>query len=195
MTETLLKHNRPVHLARMLSCYERAMDLVFQPITDAGPRVRMRQADVIAALLDKAAKHAKFCILSAPSLPEENAFYHFLKLSRQSAVAIRSMLQNEVELKAEEGFITQFLMGEDDECALSAMHYQRRSEDSIQGLSHMMRLAQHPYCQMKQKVLESMSNEDLDRFNRANEDVAHHFQPSKGSAVQQNLPIENVSVA
>lgn len=186
MTGAHLQHNRPVHLARMLSCYERAMDLVFQPIEDAGPRIRMRRANQIVGLLEKAAKHAHFSILASPSLPEQNAFFHFLKLSRQSAAAIRSVLQNEVELKAKEGFMTQFLVVEGDEYEISALHYQRRSEDLLHGLSHMMRMAHHPYRQMKQKVLELMSEEDLERFQRANQDAADRYAPARAAAVVPN---------
>lgn len=171
------------------------MDLVFQPLAGAGPRVRMQRADLIVDLLQKAAKHAQFSIFSVQSHHEENQFVHFINLSRQSALAIRTMLENEMELKAEEGFISQFLMVEEDECAISAMHYQRRSEDLIHGLSHMMRLAQHPYCQMKQKVQEGMSAEDLDRFNRASQDAIEEFRPSKATVVTQAQPAEDVWVA
>lgn len=195
MISAQLKHNRPLHLARMLSYYERAMDLVFQPMVAADPRVRMSQSNLIVNLLKRAATHARFSTLNQPCIPEENEFIHFLNLSRQSALAIRAMLENEVELRADKGFISKFLRVKEDECATSAMHYLRRSEDLMQGLSHMMRLAQHPYCQMKKKLLDVLPPEDRDRFDRAREGVSERLFPAELTAFEQKQPVENTWVA
>ena len=100
------------------------------------------------------------------------------------------MLQHEAELKSEEGFIAEFLTVEDDRCAISAMHYQRRSQDLIHGLSQMFRLAQQPYGQLKQKVLDSLSEEDRSRFHRAQDEFGLELRPSKNGQTKGSLKLQ-----
>ncbi|MFH0880543.1 MAG: hypothetical protein V2A34_12575, partial [Lentisphaerota bacterium] len=70
-------------------------------------------------------------------------------------------------LEGEEGFLCQFLGASAEQCALPAMHYQRRAEDILQGLWHVLQLAHAPYRSLQRQNFDSMSDEERARYKLA----------------------------
>lgn len=166
----------------MFSSYEKAMELVFRPVDEKTSKQRLEMAEQLVALLDRALHHAEFSIITGPALTEEKEFNHFIRFNRLSALSARSMIENECNLREHEGFIVEFLGGNCDETTLGAMHYQRRSQDVIEGLAHLMRQAQAPYFSLKKKVTENLPPEEKERFSRSYTDFGrelHHPSDQK----------------
>lgn len=182
MSEFHLHHNRPFHLARMVVLYEHCLDLVFRPNDQEDCHIRMRHADTVVRLLGKAAKHAQFSILTGAALEEEKEFLLFIQLNRQTALSVRSMLENECELKTEEGYISDFLLAAETDCEISAMHFKRRSNDLLQGLANMMRLAQGPYLSLKRKFYDSMVEEYQNRYDHCLKEFSEEFRFTTSAA-------------
>ena len=158
--------NRPIHLARRDVFFERAVELLNTPLQDLDIDTRLKHADVIQALLKTSESHAFFATRSSAS-PQEHDFLRFLKLIANNVNSIHAMMQHQSDLEGEEGFLCQFLGATAEQCALPALHYQRRAEDILQGLWHMLQLAHSPYRALQQTNFEGMSDEERSRYKKA----------------------------
>jgi hypothetical protein len=159
--------NRPVHLARRDAFFERAVEMLGRPLDGLDAATRLRRVQAIRASLEKARNHAAFAERSPRSIRHEQEFLRFLGLMLVNVDSAQAMIEHEGHLKRDESFLCHFLGVTQEQSALPALHYQRRSEDIHQGLWHLLRLAQGPYAALRRTNLEDMEREERDRYHRA----------------------------
>ncbi|MBN1268958.1 MAG: hypothetical protein JXB04_05180 [Kiritimatiellae bacterium] len=167
MNKPTLDVNRPVHLARRDCFFERAVELLYMPMQEMDTAARLARVERVLALLKTAENHADFAVRSARATDKERDFLHFLKLILQSVLSAHAMMLHQAHLEAEESFLCQFLNTRPEDSALPAMAYQRRSEDILQGLWHVLRLAHSPYRALQDETLNAMSDADRERYRKA----------------------------
>jgi len=158
--------NRPIHLARRDVFFERAVEMLNMPLQELDILLRIKHAEMILSLLKTSESHAFFATRSSASL-QEHDFLRFLKLIADNVQSIHAMMQQQSHLEGEEGFLCQFLGATAEQCALPAMHYQRRAEDILQGLWHVLQLAHAPYRSLQKANYETMNDGERERYKKA----------------------------
>lgn len=159
--------NRPVHLARRDAYFERAMDLLSRPMDGLDSRERLECVSQISASLNKARDHAFFAARPECAGHQEAEFHHFLDLKLKNVDSAIAMIQHQIELEQEEGFLCRFLRTTTEECRMPALQYRRRAEDILQGLWHMLRLAHSTYFALRQANLAELCADEQARYQRA----------------------------
>ena len=88
------------------------------------------------------------------------------------------MMQQQTHFDAEESFLGQFLKTQPEQFQLLSGHSQRRAEDILQGLCHMLQLAHAPYHALHQANVEALTDEERARYRLAydnfRQDLAQH---------------------
>jgi len=187
--------NRPVHLARRNVFFERAVELLHQPIGEADTVLRVQHVEHISALLKTSELHAFFALRSGTATPEEESFLHFLKLTSDNVQSIHAMIRHQLQLESGGGFLSDFLGTTPRQALLPALHYQRRAEDIMQGLRHLLQEAQAPYVSLRDKNMDALEEPDRARYDLAlasfKDEVQHRYTPpaSKDEAMVQEEPV------
>lgn len=159
--------NRAVHLARRDAFFERAMDLLCQPIEALDAEARVEHVRHVYTALCKARDHAAFAVKWASTTEKERDFVRFLELKARNAESAIAMLQHQIELEKEEGFLCQFLAASQEETLLPAQQYRRRAEDILQGMWHLVRRSQATYSKLSRLNREGLPIQEQDRYQRA----------------------------
>jgi hypothetical protein len=167
MVSTPFHVNRPVHLARRDACFERAVELLYLPIQNMDTAARVRHVELILTLINTSERHAFYAVRALPGTQQEKDFLHFLKLISDNVNSVLAMMRHQLHLEAEESFLSQFLATTREQSLMPALHYQRRAEDILQGLWHVLRLAHSPYRSLQRACLEAMDGGERDRYNQA----------------------------
>ncbi len=159
--------NRPVHLARRDACFERASDMLNCSVDEEANNDRQQHLRTILSLLTAAERHATFACKPEQAGERDRSFMNFLRLFASNVRALLDMTRQQGHLEEEESLLCQFLETSVEECALPAMHYRRRADDLLQGILHMLRLANGPYRRLQQENRAQMSAEDAARYQKA----------------------------
>ncbi len=106
------------------------MDLLYLPIQELATEQRLTHVDRVLVLLQKSTQHATFAAQSPDRLDREQDFVRFLGLMAHNVQSAHAMMQHQAHLEEEEGFLCHFLSATAEECALPALHYRRRADDS-----------------------------------------------------------------
>jgi len=159
--------NRPAHLARRNAYYEKAAELLYQPLTNRPSDERLTRLRLIARLLKTAFNHARFAVMAPAATDTDRDFLEFIDLLRRNLSAIIFMTEHESFLTTEESFLCRFLQADANACELPARHYRRRTDDLMEGLLHLLRLAQTPFFDLQQSAREGMTEEEHTRYQRA----------------------------
>jgi hypothetical protein len=179
--------NRPIHLARRDVFFERAVELLYSPVQHMNTTERIKHAQVIVSLLETAESHAFFALQASATMAEESDFLRFLRLITDNVKSAHSMLQHQLHLEEEEGFLCQFLSATPEQCVLPAMHYQRRAEDILQGLWNVLQLAHTAYRSLQHENHGRLTDEEKARYRLAydsfREDVLNHYSAPGVGAV------------
>lgn len=178
--------NRPVHLARRDSFFERAVERLYLPVQDMDTRTRLAHVEQVLSLLRTAEVHARLAARGGAASSRERDFLHFLGLILRSVESAHTMMVHQAHLEAEESFLCQFLQARPEDSALPALAYRRRSEDILQGLWHVLRLAHGPYRALQDETFEAMSDSEKERYRRAREsferELSELMQPKPAPA-------------
>lgn len=184
--------NRPIHLARRNAFIERAVELLFNPLDHLSAPAQIDVIDDIAALLKGAKQHGFFATRSNQALPLEKDLIHFLELMAESVDAAEAMLQHRHHLEQDEGFLCQFLHVASEQAMLPAVHYQRRAQDILHGLRHMLQLSQAAYHELRQENMKSLDERDHERYKlayaSAREEAATRFPFPASSPIAFDTP-------
>lgn len=159
--------NRPIHLARRDAYFERAVELLYEPMQDMDTATRLKHVEDIISLLKTALFHAFFTTKSPRATRGEHDLLHFMQLISHNVQSAHSMMQQQTHLEGEEGFLCQFLDARPDECVLPAMHYRRRADDIFHGLWHLLRLGHKPCHNLRQASIQSLNNDEQERYGKA----------------------------
>lgn len=167
MKENPLSLNRPVHLARRDAFFEAAVERIYTPIASMSIQDRLEHVQRVYGLLKKAEFHARFAAHSTHTSGDEMDFIHYLELISQNVQSVQAMMLNQSHLEEDEGFLCQFLDTSREETMLPAMAYSRRAEDILQGLWHVLRLANGPYRRLQRSIIETLSDSEVERYNKS----------------------------
>ena len=187
-----INKNRPVHLARRDVFFERAVDLLCMPVKNPDPVERLHHIEHIVSLLRTAEKHAFFALRPNGAAVDEENFLHFLKLISENIRSVHAMVGHQIQLESGRGFLADFLGTKPEDSVTPALHYQRRAEDILQGLWHMLRLAHAPYARLREANMESLSPDEKERYTRAEasfrEEVEAKYKPTDPAGRKRPSP-------
>jgi hypothetical protein len=173
--------NRPVHLARRNVFYERAVELLFMPMRQHDAVLRLDHLEQIARLLKTSEQNAFFAMRAGDCGIQEENFLRFLKLISDNVRSAHAMVAHEIQLRTDGGFLSEFLSVTADETVLPAQHYLRRAEDILQGLWHVLRLAQLSYRNLLTENETTFSEAERNRYQKAadsfREEVMDAYHP------------------
>ena len=158
--------NRPVHLARRDAHFERAVELVSRPLDHLSSDQRRALLSLVLECLRTSRRHAFFAMCPAVSANEKD-FLRFLDLKIDTVRSARSMIDHQILLEEQAGFLRNFLRAEPAQFQLPAMHFQRRAEDILHGLWHLIRLAHSPFHALREEARKSFTTEQGERYLRA----------------------------
>lgn len=179
MHRTVQSINRPIHLARRDAYVEKAFELLNLPISALDTETRIRHIHRVADLL-KSGLHHVIAVADAPNAdPLEGDFQRFLKLIIQSVQSLGAFLGNQAHLESEDqSRMARFLGVSEDEIALAAVNYQRRSEDMVESLWQMLRMGNMSYRALRQRNLDQYDAEDRQRYQRAYDTLREELNAS-----------------
>ncbi len=167
MTRSAVNLNRPVHLARRDAYFERAMDILCQPMEGLTPKRRLQHVELLHGGLRRGRDHAFLAARSERATAREVDFHHFLELKLQNVASAIAMIQHQLELNEEEGFLSQFLEATPEEGMQPAQQFERRADDILEGLWHMLRQAHATYFELRNHNLSELLPEEQSRYHRA----------------------------
>lgn len=159
--------NRKVHLARRDAFFERAVQLLYTPTQSFSTAQKISHIEAVSTMLGVVERHTFFVTQASNATSTERDFLRFVRLLRDNVQSAASMLQHQLHLEEEESFLCQFLSATPEQCALPALHYQRRAEDILQGLWNILQLAHSAYHNLQQNQLSQLSPEDLAVYRKA----------------------------
>lgn len=180
--------NRPIHLARRDVFFERAVELLNMPLQDLDTASRIQQTETILFLLRIAELHAFFAARSTSASSQEHDFLRFIKLLVDNVQSIHAMMQHQSHLEEDKSFLCQFLAATPEQCALPAMHYQRRSEDLFEGLWHILQIAHTPYRHLQQTTFDHMTEEERGRYRKAYDSFREEILSRYAVAPKNGIP-------
>lgn len=159
--------NRPVHLARRDAFYIRALELLCAPLQHVSLAERIRNVSEVLACLKTAREHAFFSSHAPGAPPLEKDYLSFLDLMVENVSSLAAMLDHQAHLEVEKNFLSNFLGTTREQSVLPAFHYQRRAEDILQGLWHLLSQAQSPFHNLRKAALDTLSAAERDRYEKA----------------------------
>lgn len=165
-------NNRAVHLARRDAFFTRALELLCIPFHHIDLKQRLLNVTQVLACVQMSRKHASFAAQYEGAIPREDEFIHFLDLKIENIDSLAAMLQHQAHLEEETNVLSSFLGITREQSLLPAFHYQRRAEDILQGLWHLISQAQSPYHNLRKACIDSLNDSDKERYERA----LTHFQ-------------------
>jgi hypothetical protein len=184
-TNNHLNVNRPVHLARRDAYYERAVELLNRPLHGMGLRERIRHAERTLSLFKTAVHHARFAGRSPQALPLEADFLRFMLLIMDQVESLLAMTQQQTHFELEECFLGQFLQTQPEQLQLLPGHYQRRAEDILEGICHLLQLAYQPYHDLYQADLQGLAEGERVRYNQAYESFREDLTNAEAALVKR----------
>ncbi len=159
--------NRPIHLARRDVYTERAMELLSTPVDALDTGSRIAHVEHALALWKTAQYHGAFASKGAEPLPRELDFVRFLGLVVHNVQSALAMMQHQAHLESEQSFLCRFLDASAEECALPALHYERRADDILQGIWHLLRLVHRPYHTLREAGIAALPEAGRARYHKA----------------------------
>lgn len=177
--------NRPVHLARRDVFFTRALELLCIPFHQIDLQQRLRNVNSVLACLRMSRRHAFFALEGTELRRREDEFIHFLDLKIENVESLAAMLQHQAHLEEETNVLSSFLGITREQSQVPAFHYQRRAEDILQGLWHLLSQAQSPYQLLRKDGIESLSEQERERYERA----FRHFQKEAQEKYRSPAPI------
>lgn len=182
MKDTHADLNRPVHLARRDVFFERAVDLLGLPLDSVLQEARAQHVSHVLSALRCARQHAIFAGRSGAMTPREKDFVRFLDLKFNNVLSAEAMMQHQAALEESKSALCRFLEAPPERCELPALHFQRRAEDILLGLWHILQSAQAPYRALQQANYEALTPRDQERYLRAcrctRDEAAAMFPPA-----------------
>lgn len=176
------QQNRPVHLGRRDASVENTMERLNSPIEQLDTRQRIAHVNRVNHQLEIALHHATQAYRAAATSPAERDFQHFLELLLQIVQAAQALLLHQEHLETEEHtFLSRFLGVRAEEGSLAALNFQRRTEDLLQAIWQLMRLALVPYRALQQENQAALGPEDLQRYLRAYEALRKEFREASAA--------------
>lgn len=166
--------NRPVHLGRRDVFLEKAMELFPECLPAAPVKKRLGHIDVVLYYVHSALEPATMAVKAEQADPQEEALIVFLRLVYCYLHSARAMMENESQLDNSRSPLWKFLHR--DGKLESSMNFTRSSEQLLQDVAHLFRMAEEPFRELQKKVGGVMTPEDRARYQRAYDNLKAHGQ-------------------
>lgn len=163
------KQNRPVHLARRDVYFERAVNLLNAQQAVGSHELDMKSYEEILFLLRVSRQHAKFSLRKAGKNETDEQFARFINILAGNVKAVLSMLNLRAMVGSSDDSFFTFLGANQASLALQAEEYQRRANDIIRSVHNTLRLAEDPFELLKTENIESCTQEEMERYQKARE--------------------------
>jgi hypothetical protein len=159
--------NRPVHLARRDTSFEKAVALIArqQPAFDGSMNVETYE-DVLF-LLRTSRQHARFAIRNAGRNSHDEQFSLFVNLLAGNVKAMLSMINLKGMVERAQGSSFSFLGVNEASAGLQAEEYQRRANDIVRSMQNTLKLAEEPFEKLKTENRASFSEAETLRYEKA----------------------------
>ncbi len=155
------------------------MERLNSPIEQMDTRQRIAHVSRVVRQLEIALHHATQAYRATDASAAEKDFQHFLELLLQIVQSAQAFLLHQEHLETEEHtFLSRFLGVGAEEGSLAALNFQRRTEDLLQAIWQLMRLALVPYRALQQENQATLNAEDLQRYRRAYETLRKEYRDS-----------------
>lgn len=165
--------NRPVHLARSNAFLEKARRQ-FQECVGKSPQQHCVQSiDSCLFYLHSALEHASLAAKSTKTNPLEEPFVAFLSMMVTCLYSARLLLESEFQLADHKSHLWQFLhqRGKKQE----TVKFARSGEQLLEDVAHLFKVAQEPFADLWQSLLESMDDSERARYKLAYENLHAHL--------------------
>ncbi len=159
--------NRPVHLARRDSSFEKAVALISSQQPAFGGVLDVDNYEEVLFLLRTARQHACFAIRNAGRNSHDEQFSLFVNLLAGNIKAVLSMINLKGMVESTKGSSFSFLGVNEASAGLQAEEYQRRASDIVRSMQNTLRLAEEPFTNLKAENRASFSEEETLRYDKA----------------------------
>jgi len=166
--------NRPVHLGRRDVFLEKAMELFAECLQVLPVKKRLGHIDVVLYYVQSSLEPAAMAVKAERADPQEEALIVFLRLVYCYLHSARAMMENESQLDNSRSPLWKFLHR--DGKTESSMNFTRSSEQLLQDVAHLFRMAEEPFRDLQKKVADAMTHEDRARYQLAYENLKTHGQ-------------------
>ncbi len=166
--------NRPVYLGRRDVFMEKTMGVFPECLKSLPVKKRLGHIDVVLYYVQSALDPAIMAAQSTHADPMEKSLITFLQLVFCYLHSARAVMENESQLDNTRSPLWKFLHHDDK--TKSSLSFARSSEQLLQDVSHLFRLAKAPFRDLRKKLTAAMNDEDRGRYQRAGDDLQAHGQ-------------------
>ena len=164
--------NRPVYLGRRDVFMEKTMEVFPECLKSLPVKKRLGHIDVVLYYVQSALEPAIMAVQSERADPAEKSLIAFLQLVFCYLHSARAVMENESQLDNTRSSLWKFLHHDDK--TKSSVNFARSSEQLLQDVSHLFRLAKAPFRDLREKLTAAMNAEDRSRYQRACDDLQAH---------------------
>lgn len=175
------EQNRPVHLARRDVYFEQAVKLIGSQQQDLAGGIPIEEYEEILFLLRVARQHAKFSIRETGKNEKDEEFGRFIHLLAGNVKAVLAMINLRHTVETSGGSFLGFLGANQASVGLHAEEYQRRANDLVRSINNTLRLAEEPFGQLKAENAAALSEDELQRYDKAREHFSELVKDRKHS--------------
>lgn len=169
--------NRPVHLARSNAFIEKARKL-FQECTGKIPlKRRVQLIEGSLYYLQSALEHSTLAAKSTQANPLEESLAVFIRMMMVCIYSARLLLDNELQLGDSKSPLWQLLHRRGK--ITQTVQFARSGEQLLDDAAHLFKLSQDPVEDLRQALLEDMTDEARGRYKLAYEGLLAHLAHSR----------------
>jgi len=169
--------NRPVHLARSNAFIEKARKLFQECTGKISPKRRVQLIEGSLYYLQSALEHSTLAAKSTQTNPLEESLVAFIRTMIACIYSARLLLDNELQLGDSKSPLWQFLHRRGK--ATQTVKFARSGEQLLDDAAHLFKLSLEPVEDLRQALLEDMTDEERARYKLASERLHTHLTHSR----------------
>lgn len=169
--------NRPVHLARSNAFIEKARKLFQDYMGKVPQKRRIQLIDGSLYYLQSALEHAGLAAKSTKTNPLEESFAAFIRMMIAYIYSTRFLLDNELQLGDSKSSLWQFLHRRGK--TIQTFKFARSGEQLMEDADNLFKLSREPVEDLRQTLLENMSDDERARYKLAYEGLSAHLARSR----------------
>jgi len=169
--------NRPVHLARSRAFIEKARKLFEECTGKTPPKRRVQLIEGCLYYLQSALEHSMLAAKSTQTNPLEDSFAAFIRMMMICIYSAHLLLDNELQLGDSKSPLWQFLHRRGK--TTQTVKFARSGEQLLDDAAHLFKLSQEPVEDLRQTLLEDMTDEGRARYKLAYEGLRANLTRSR----------------
>jgi len=168
--------NRSVYLGRRDCFIEKVSDLFQQCLKETSPKKRLRNIGAMLYYLESALEQSVLASKSSKAVPMEDPFIFFVRMVLFYLYSAHAIVENEIQINNKKSPLRQFF-SQNDELALVA-DIAQSSKQVFEDISHLFRMVEEPYHDLKKNLIDRMDPKDRARYSRAYQNLEKHVTSS-----------------